>query len=100
MDARREKLDNSELRQTRTTIASAHDALCEVVKSLEAIAYEVSTQPVANEVFQAIDLLEVICTELRVAGPELDTSLDRSIEQEGLDRALSEVKSGEYDVQG
>jgi len=96
MDGRREKLGNSELRQTRTTIASAHDALCKVVKSLEAIAYEVSTQPVANEVFQAIDSLEVICKELRVTGPELD----RSIEQERLDRALSELKSGEYDVQG
>jgi len=93
-------MDDSDLRHTQTTLASVHDALRDVLKNLEAIAEEVSGQPVANKVSQAVDAINVICAGLRVAGPELSTSLDKSIEQERVERALSEVKSGEYDVQG
>ena len=93
-------MDDSELMQVRTTMASAHDSLREIVKTLEAIADELFGQPVANQVSQAIDSIKVICTGLRIAGPELVTPLDKSIEQDRVERALSEVNSGEYDVQG
>jgi|SRR6478609_2328350 len=93
-------MDEDELREARTTIASAHDTLCNVAKTLEAIADEVSGLPVANKVVQALDSIKVICAGLRVAGPELPSPREQSVEQDRVERAISEVNSGEYDLQG
>ena len=93
-------MDEDELHETRTTIASAHDTLCNVVKTLEEVADEVSGQPVANKVVQAVDSIKVICAGLRVAGPEPASPRQQSVEQDRIERAISEVNSGEYDLQG
>ena len=93
-------MNERELLEARTAIASAHDTLCNVVKTLEEIADEVSGQPVANKVMQAVDSIKVICAGLREAGPELASPREQSVEQDRVERAISEVNSGEYDVQG
>jgi hypothetical protein len=93
-------MDERELLEARTTIASAHGTLCDVMKTLEEIADEVSGQAVANKVVQAADSIKVICARLRVAGPELACQPDQSVEQDRIERAISEVNSGEYDLQG
>jgi len=93
-------MDEDELREARTTIASAHDTLCNVARTLQEIADEVSGQPVANKVVQALDSIKVICAGLRIAGPEPASPRGQSVEQDRVDRAISEVNSGEYDLQG
>ena len=101
-------MDEEELREARSTIVMAHDTLCNVVKTLDEIADEVSGNPVASKVVQAVDSIKVVCARLRVAGPEpasppgqsIEPSVEESVEQDRVERAISEVNSGEYDLQG
>jgi len=94
-------MDDSELRQARARISAACEALVDVEKTLHAAADAAPGQQVAGRITQALKAIAAVRDELKAVGPQqLTPPLEKSIERESVARALSEVRSGEYDVQG
>ena len=94
-------MDDSELRQARTRISAACEALLEVEKTLHSAADAAPGKQVAGRITQALRAIAAVRDELNAVGPhQLTPPLEKSIERESVARAISEVNSGEYDMQG
>lgn len=94
-------MDDSELREARARISAACETLCDVEKTLNAAADAAPGKQVAGRITQALKAIAAVRDELNDLGPrQLTPPLERFIESESLERAISEVNSGEYDLQG
>ncbi len=96
-------MNDIQMQEARTRIAS----LCERLRGIEDALHDRSVEelgtgrPLNSNVSEAIKAIESVREDLLAIGSEqLATPLDKSVEQESMQRAISEVASGEYDMQG
>lgn len=94
-------MEDSQLREARTRISSACITLTDVEKLLHAAADAAPGQQVAGRITQALKAIATVREELQAVGPEqLTPRVEKVMEEESLARAVSEVNSDEYDMQG
>lgn len=96
-------MEDQDAKQVRTRVAGICDRLHEVGELLHNRSVEElgTGRPVNSNVAEAIKEIEAIRTELQnLCSTRLSTSLDRTVSQETMERAISEIDSDEFDVQG
>lgn len=96
-------MEDQELQRVRSAVAQICDRLHQIgvllhSKSVEELG---TGRPLNSNVAEAISGIEDVRTDLlTLCTAGLSTPLDRAVNQETMERAISEIESDEFDVQG